>query len=90
MRDARRLVIGGRVQGVGFRYFTQEIALREGVTGWVRNLPDGCVEVYLEGEAETVIRVERLLRRGPPSARVDEVHVEIELPAGGYSDFVIK
>jgi len=63
MRDARRLVIGGRVQGVGFRYFTQEIALREGVTGWVRNRSDGCVEVYIEGEAETVTRVERLLRR---------------------------
>jgi acylphosphatase len=90
MRDARRLVIGGRVQGVGFRYFTQEIALREGVTGWVRNRSDGCVEVYIEGEAETVTRVERLLRRGPPSARVDGVHVEIELPTGRYSEFVIK
>jgi acylphosphatase len=90
MRDARRLVIGGRVQGVGFRYFTQEIARREGVTGWVRNRSDGSVEVYLEGEAETVTRVERLLRRGPPSARVDDVDIEIELPTGRYSDFVIK
>ena len=90
MREARRLVIGGRVQGVGFRYFTQEIARREGVTGWVRNRSDGSVEVYLEGEAETVTRVERLLRRGPPSARVDDVDIEIELPTGRYSDFVIK
>jgi acylphosphatase len=90
MRAARRLVIGGRVQGVGFRYFTQDIALREGVTGWVRNRADGCVEVYIEGEAETITRVERLLRQGPPSARVEDVHVDIEPPTGQYSDFVIK
>jgi acylphosphatase len=90
MRAARRLVIGGRVQGVGFRYFTQDIALREGVTGWVRNRADGCVEVHIEGEAETITRVERLLRQGPPSARVEDVHVEIEPPTGQYSDFVIK
>ena len=90
MRTARRLVIGGRVQGVGFRYFTQDIALREGVTGWVRNRVDGCVEVYIEGEVETITRVERLLRQGPPNARVDDVRVDIEPPTAQYSDFVIK
>jgi acylphosphatase len=90
MRVARRLIIGGRVQGVGFRYFTQEAAAREGVTGWVRNRPDGRVEAYIEGEAETVTRLERALRRGPPAARVDDVEAESELPSGDYSDFVIK
>ena len=59
MRVARRYVITGRVQGVGFRYFTQDAALREGFTGWVRNLPDGRVEALVEGEAEAVTRVER-------------------------------
>jgi acylphosphatase len=90
MRVARRLIIGGRVQGVGFRYFTQEAAAREGVTGWVRNRPDGRVEAYIEGETETVTRLERALRRGPPAARVDDVEAESELPSGEYSGFVIK
>ena len=90
MRVARRLIIGGRVQGVGFRYFTQEAAAREGVTGWVQNRPDGRVEAYIEGEAETVTRLERALRRGPPAARVDDVEAESELPSGEYSGFVIK
>ena len=64
MRVARRYVITGRVQGVGFRYFTQDAALREGVTGWVRNLPDGRVEALVEGDAEAVTRVERAVRSG--------------------------
>ena len=64
MRVARRFVITGRVQGVGFRYFTQDAALREGVTGWVRNLPDGGVEALAEGEAEAVTRLERAVDRG--------------------------
>jgi len=55
MLVARRFVISGRVQGVGFRYFTQECALREGLTGWVRNLPDGRVEMQASGE-ETEVR----------------------------------
>ncbi|HEY9467214.1 MAG TPA: acylphosphatase, partial [Vicinamibacterales bacterium] len=48
MRVARRFVVSGRVQGVGFRYFTQDTAAREGVTGWVRNLPNGSVEALVE------------------------------------------
>jgi acylphosphatase len=87
---ARRLVISGRVQGVGFRYFTQDAAMREGVTGWVRNRPDGCVEAYVEGESEAVMRVERALRRGPPGARVEAVQVDDEEASGAYSDFLIR
>ena len=87
---ARRLVISGRVQGVGFRYFTQDAAVREGVTGWVRNRPDGCVEAYVEGESEAVTRVERAIRRGPPGARVEAVQVDDEEASGAYSDFSIR
>jgi acylphosphatase len=90
MRVARRLIISGRVQGVGFRYFAEEVAMREGVTGWVRNLPDGRVEAYVEGEAEAVTRVERALRRGPRSARVDAVEVDTPEPSGRYLDFTIR
>jgi acylphosphatase len=90
MRIGRRFVIAGRVQGVGFRYFTHDAAAREGVTGWVRNRPDGCVEAYIEGESEAVTRVERAIRRGPPGARVEDVRVDTEEPSGAYSDFLIK
>ena len=90
MLVARRLIISGRVQGVGFRYFTQEAAAREGVTGWVCNLPDGRVEAYVEGESEAVTRVERAIRQGPRGARIDHVEVDIEEPSGAYSGFEIN
>jgi acylphosphatase len=89
MRVGRRFVIRGRVQGVGFRYFTRDQAMREGVTGWVTNRPDGCVEAYLEGDSEAVARVERALRRGPPGARVESVQVDAEEASGAYSQFDI-
>jgi acylphosphatase len=89
MRVARRYVISGRVQGVGFRWFTQDAASREGVTGWVRNLADGRVEALVEGEAEAVTRVERALRTGPRGARVEDVVVDDEEP-GGYRRFTIE
>ena len=87
---ARRLVITGRVQGVGFRYFTQDAAAREGVTGWVRNRADGSVEAYLEGESDSVTRVERAIRRGPPGARVEAVQADAEEPSAAYSDFAVR
>jgi acylphosphatase len=87
MRVARRLVVSGRVQGVGFRYFTQDAATREGVTGWVRNLPDGRVEAFVEGERDAVTCVERAIRRGPRGARVDSVDVDAEEPGGMYRGF---
>jgi len=90
MRVARRLVISGRVQGVGFRWFTHDAATREGVTGWVRNLPNGRVEALVEGEAEAVTRVERALRQGPAGARVDNVYVDDDDASGAYKDFSIR
>ena len=89
MRVARRFMISGRVQGVGFRWFTQEAAAREGVTGWVRNLPDGRVEAWVEGESDAVTRVERALRAGPAGARVKNVVVDTEDPTGSYKGFSI-
>ena len=90
MRVARRYVITGRVQGVGFRFFTEDAAAREGVHGWVRNLPDGGVEAYLEGDAEAVDRVESRLRRGPASAQVEHVEVEDRIPTGRATGFSIR
>lgn len=63
----------GRVQGVGFRWWVQREATRLGLEGSVRNLSDGAVEVHLRGAAPQVEEMTRLLRAGPPAARVDEV-----------------
>ena len=82
MRLARRYLIRGRVQGVGFRFFAFEAAVREGLHGWVRNTPDGCVEVSAEGDREALERFEHHVRHGPPSARVDNVEVT-DLGASG-------
>ena len=87
---ARRFMIAGRVQGVGFRWFTKDTAAREGVGGWVRNLPDGRVEAMVEGEQEAVLRVERSLRRGPPGARIATFTSDDDLPAGFGATFDIR
>ncbi len=90
MAVARRFVISGRVQGVGFRWFAHDAARREGVTGWVRNLPDGRVEAHVEGDEDAVTRVERALRNGPPGARVQTVTADTEDATGAYRDFSIR
>jgi acylphosphatase len=77
------------VQGVGFRYFAQAAAAREGLHGWVRNLPDGSVEALAEGDAEAVERFERAIRHGPPGARVDHVEVDATVPGGRDTGFTV-
>jgi acylphosphatase len=90
MRQTRTYLITGRVQGVGFRYFAWEAAAREGVTGLVRNLPDGNVEAVAEGEREALERFEAAIGRGPAGARVEHVEREIGPASGIYRDFSIK
>ena len=87
---ARRYVIGGRVQGVGFRYFTEAAAAREGILGWVRNTPDGGVEISAEGEADALERFERSVRHGPPRARVERFDVADTTPSGRDAGFSIR
>jgi acylphosphatase len=89
MLVARRLIVAGRVQGVGFRYFARDAARREGVHGTVRNLDDGGVEIEVEGESEAVVRFERSIRRGPAGSRVDHVMVDEAPPSGRLHDFRI-
>jgi acylphosphatase len=89
MRVARRFVVSGRVQGVGFRYFAADAARREGLSGSVRNLDDGRVEAVAEGEAESVERFERAIRQGPSRARVEYVRVEDVDPPSRYG-FVVE
>ncbi len=87
---ARRFVVSGRVQGVGFRYFTEDRARLEGLSGYVRNLADGRVEVGAEGDLEAVQRFERAIRRGPPGARVDACETTDVEPTRRASGFSIR
>ena len=70
---ARHYFVSGSVQGVGFRYFAQDEAERLGLSGFVRNLRDGRVEVYAIGSAEKLSRLRLLLERGPRGAMVQNV-----------------
>jgi acylphosphatase len=72
-RTMRRIVVRGRVQGVGFRAFVEDAAILNGVEGWARNRRDGTVEAVLAGPAEQVARVMEACRRGPDSADVQAV-----------------
>jgi acylphosphatase len=90
MQIARRYLISGRVQGVGFRVFAEAQAAVEGLHGWVRNLPNGGVEVLFEGDAESVDRAEAKLRRGPAGARIQDVTVEEIVPSGRATGFSIR
>jgi acylphosphatase len=84
------LWITGRVQGVFFRMETLRAAKRIGVSGWVRNLPDGRVEVVLEGPAENVNDMTDWCRKGPPMARVTDLEKVEETPSGEFADFSIR
>lgn len=84
-----RVLISGRVQGVYFRDTYRRLALQHGVTGWVRNLPDGRVEAVLEGPPEEVHRLVDWARQGPSSATVTSVTVREERPEG-LATFVIR
>ena len=72
--EAVRWIVRGRVQGVGFRWFTHRAASDLGVVGWVRNEPDGAVCVEVVGRPRTVRELRGRVRVGPRSARVDAVH----------------
>ncbi len=81
-RIAKHAVVRGLVQGVAFRWCTKERARELGVAGWVRNLPDGSVEVWAEGPAIAVEDLVLWLERGPPAARVEAVELSDETSSG--------
>jgi acylphosphatase len=89
MKGRARVVVNGRVQGVGYRQHAAAEAERLGVTGWVRNLPDGRVEALAEGDKEAVDALLAWCRRGPRLARVDELKVSWEPHRGEFVDFQI-
>lgn len=84
------LLISGRVQGVAFRYYTQDIAQSLRVKGWVRNCWDGKVEIVIEGEEEKVKKLIGWCYQGPGSAIVEKVDIEWGKYSGEFNSFGIR
>lgn len=85
-----RVWIKGRVQGVFFRAYTRDAAVREEVRGWVRNLPDGRVEAVFEGDSDQVGKMLAWCREGSPLSRVDQVEIHEEVYEGKLDRFEIS
>lgn len=90
MLVARKFYISGEVQGVGFRFFTQRAAARHQVLGYVRNLKDGRVEAFAEGEPETVEAFKHDLTAGPTFSKVEHIEEIVLEPNGFYTSFRIE
>jgi acylphosphatase len=88
--EARRFVVRGRVQGVGFRWFVEREAHILGIAGWVRNNSDGSVEVLAQGTRDQLSGLRSHLREGPRAARVDAVEESETRPGAGISSFRIE
>ncbi len=86
----RRFVVRGRVQGVGFRWFVEREARTLGINGWVRNNPDGSVEVLAMGTAEQLLALRGKLQAGPRAARVDAVDESDAPPVPDLNTFRIE
>ena len=87
--SARRVVVRGVVQGVGFRYHTLDRARALGLVGWVRNLPDGSVETWVQGDEARVGEMLDWLKHGPRAARVERLDID-DVPLGAFTTFEIR
>ncbi len=85
-----RIIVKGRVQGVGYRFFTQRTALELGIRGYVRNLPDGTVEVVAEGSPEVIEKFIERLKEGPPLAIVEDMEIQEIPPDEEFETFEVR
>ncbi len=83
-------LIEGHVQGVGYRYFALRMAGKLNLNGYVRNLPDGDVEVVVEGEEALLLEFLEELKRGPSYSEVRAVRITWKKPEGGYNSFTVR
>lgn len=90
MKARAHLYIKGKVQGVFYRAFTQEVADSLGLTGWVRNLPDRKVEAVFEGDRGLIEKAIMRCHEGPPYASVTDIEVTWENNLEGFNDFRIR
>ncbi len=84
------LFIEGRVQGVWYRAFTRDVAMKHNIRGWVRNLPDGRVEAVFEGEEADIEKAVAECYKGPPAARVTKIDIDRQPYSGEFSGFEIR
>ncbi|MHB8173517.1 MAG: acylphosphatase [Nitrospirota bacterium] len=87
---AAEIYVSGRVQGVGYRFFTERAALKYNVRGWSRNLPDGSVVLEIEAGEEDAREFIKELEKGPAMARVEDVKVDWKTYTGRFQNFTIK
>lgn len=85
-----KIVVSGKVQGVGYRYFTQMKAVQFGITGWVRNRQDGTVEMLTTGTRENLDLFIEEIRRGNPFSTVDQIDINETEAEENYKSFTIK
>lgn len=88
--EAKRILVSGRVQGVGFRYFAHRSAVRLGVVGWVRNLPDGRVEARAVGPARAMMEFRQKLETGPGGSIVRGLEITDLEPDPNWTEFEIR
>ncbi len=89
-RKCARVVVYGRVHGVGFRHFAQATATRCGLVGWVRNNYDGTVEIWAEGLEDAFDPFLKVLKRGPSSSHVRTIDIQWQSPLGKFHSFNIR
>lgn len=90
MKEGRHLIIHGKVQGVGFRFFATRVARRLGLKGWIENQRDGTVEAMVEGESEAIDEWLGELREGPRFAEVVKIDQQRKEFSGRLGDFDVK
>jgi acylphosphatase len=90
MRKAYKIKVTGRVQGVGYRYFASKEAGYLGISGYVKNLPNGDVELFAEGEDSQMNRFIEILKDGPAFGRVEDVLLDEQPANNDYSDFSVE
>jgi len=89
-RKCVHIFVTGRVQGVFFRQATRVVAIKNGVTGWVKNLDDGRVEILIEGDHKCVESVVEWCNFGPANSRVDNIEIGDEDYSGKFKNFEVK
>jgi acylphosphatase len=90
LHQTRRFLVRGRVQGVGFRWFVEREAHILQIAGWVRNTPDGAVEVLAMGRPEQLSELRMRLQEGPRAARVDDVEESVAESVAGLNSFQVR
>jgi acylphosphatase len=88
--EAKRFIVTGRVQGVGFRWFVEREAHILGIAGWVRNNANGTVEILAQGTRDQLSGLHARLREGPRAARVDDVEESEAKPSANFTSFRIE